>query len=110
MRSLLNALSSSLLALFLSHSKRKIRSYDSPVLRPRTLVLKETEENLTIVGDLHGQLEDLILILDSNGLPTKTQKYIFNGDFVDRGPNGVEVVTLLLIMQSVYPESVFLNR
>ncbi|CAN0374577.1 unnamed protein product, partial [Discosporangium mesarthrocarpum] len=43
------------------------------------------------VGDLHGQLGDLKHLIEINGLPSPTNKYIFNGDFVDRGPNGVEV-------------------
>ena len=50
------------------------------------------EDRLTIVGDIHGQLLDLMYILDHSGLPSSHNKYIFNGDFVDRGPCGVEVM------------------
>jgi hypothetical protein len=32
-----------------------------------------------------GQLQDLMHILDESGMPTAKQKYLFNGDFVDRG-------------------------
>lgn len=60
-------------------------------------------EKLTVVGDIHGQLPDLIHILDESGLPTKRHKYVFNGDFVDRGPMGVEVMVLLLALHTALP-------
>jgi len=63
-----------------------------------------------IVGDLHGQLDDLIHIFTLNGLPSSRNKYIFNGDFVDRGKNSCEVVLILFALKILYPESVFLNR
>ncbi len=46
------------------------------------------------VGDIHGQLADLVHLMNHNGLPSETNKYIFNGDFVDRGVQGVEVRAL----------------
>ena len=70
----------------------------------------ENRERLTIVGDIHGQLYDLIHILDESGLPSATNKYVFNGDFVDRGPSGVEVMVILMAFHAVFPESVCLNR
>lgn len=66
---------------------------------------------LTVVGDLHGQLSDLFHILDSSGIPNKDNKFIFNGDFVDRGISGIEVVcTLLTLFVAFGPEIVCLNR
>eukprot|EP00471_Norrisiella_sphaerica_P006851 CAMPEP_0184483034 /NCGR_PEP_ID=MMETSP0113_2-20130426/4646_1 /TAXON_ID=91329 /ORGANISM="Norrisiella sphaerica, Strain BC52" /LENGTH=839 /DNA_ID=CAMNT_0026863163 /DNA_START=285 /DNA_END=2804 /DNA_ORIENTATION=+ len=64
----------------------------------------------TIVGDLHGQLDDLIHIFTLNGLPSRRNMYLFNGDFVDRGKNSCEVVLTLFAFKVLYPESVFLNR
>ena len=43
-------------------------------------------------------------------MPSKANMYIFNGDFVDRGAYGVEVLTLLMALKLVYPEFVHLNR
>uniref|UniRef100_K3WX33 Serine/threonine-protein phosphatase n=1 Tax=Globisporangium ultimum (strain ATCC 200006 / CBS 805.95 / DAOM BR144) TaxID=431595 RepID=K3WX33_GLOUD len=65
---------------------------------------------LIVVGDLHGQLEDLLTILDKNGVPSQKMWYLFNGDFVDRGSHGVEVMLLLLTFKLLYPNYVFLNR
>ncbi len=65
---------------------------------------------LNIVGDLHGQLPDLIHIIEEAGMPSPTNKYVFNGDFVDRGPHGVEVSVILFAFHAVLPDCVFLNR
>ncbi|ETV99589.1 hypothetical protein H310_08242 [Aphanomyces invadans] len=65
---------------------------------------------LVIVGDLHGQYEDLMTIFDRKGVPSKTLWYLFNGDFVDRGLHGVEVICTLLAYSLLYPHFVFLNR
>eukprot|EP01061_Rhynchopus_euleeides_P045146 TRINITY_DN8009_c0_g1_i3.p1 TRINITY_DN8009_c0_g1~~TRINITY_DN8009_c0_g1_i3.p1 ORF type:complete len:740 (+),score=242.79 TRINITY_DN8009_c0_g1_i3:355-2574(+) len=43
-------------------------------------------------------------------MPSPTRYYIFNGDFVDRGPKGCEVVLLLLSLHLAYPMYVLLNR
>ena len=43
------------------------------------------DEILHVVGDIHGQLADLLHIFDEKGLPSPTNKFLFNGDFVDRG-------------------------
>lgn len=67
-------------------------------------------ERMTIVGDIHGQLSDLMYILDHSGLPSKSNKYIFNGDFVDRGPNGVEVMCVMMALYLGNPGQVCMNR
>jgi len=76
-----------------------------------TKVAVASTDRLTVVGDIHGQLPDLIHILEDSGFPSVTNKYIFNGDFVDRGPKGVEVMCLLLALFSAFPlGTVVLNR
>lgn len=45
-----------------------------------------------------------------NGLPSPENPYIFNGDFVDRGKKGLEVLLLLLACMLAFPGGVYLNR
>ena len=54
---------------------------------------------ITVVGDLHGQLEDLFSIFTINGLPCEKNHYLFNGDFVDRGTRGAEVLFALCALK-----------
>eukprot|EP00667_Euglena_gracilis_P002106 EG_transcript_2107 len=70
-----------------------------------------SHQKLIVVGDLHGQLADLLTIFIENGFPSPTgPQYLFNGDFVDRGEYGVEVATVLLVYKLLYPQTVHLNR
>ncbi|CAL9701441.1 unnamed protein product [Knipowitschia caucasica] len=67
-------------------------------------------KDITICGDLHGHLDDLLLIFYKNGLPSAETPYVFNGDFVDRGKKSIEVVVLLFAYFLLYPDYMHLNR
>jgi Ca2+-binding EF-hand superfamily protein/diadenosine tetraphosphatase ApaH/serine/threonine PP2A family protein phosphatase len=60
-------------------------------------------ERLTVCGDTHGQLQDLLSIYTINGVPSPTNRYLMNGDFVDRGEGGCEIVFLLMAFCLLYP-------
>jgi len=66
--------------------------------------------NLTVCGDVHGQYYDFINIFKINGVPSETNMYLFNGDFVDRGSFSLEVILTLFAYKWLYPESLYLTR
>jgi diadenosine tetraphosphatase ApaH/serine/threonine PP2A family protein phosphatase len=65
---------------------------------------------LTVVGDTHGQFSDLVYILNRQKMPSKTNYYLFNGDFVDRGFFGCEVFLVLAALKIANPNYFFMNR
>ncbi|XP_039608804.1 serine/threonine-protein phosphatase with EF-hands 2-like [Polypterus senegalus] len=67
-------------------------------------------KEITVCGDLHGKLDDLLLIFYKNGLPSVEKPYIFNGDYVDRGKDSIEILMILFAFLLVYPNQVHLNR
>uniref|UniRef100_A0A8B9LD22 Serine/threonine-protein phosphatase with EF-hands n=1 Tax=Astyanax mexicanus TaxID=7994 RepID=A0A8B9LD22_ASTMX len=67
-------------------------------------------KEITICGDLHGRLDDLLLIFYKNGLPSAENPYIFNGDFVDRGKKSIEIIIILFAFLLLYPDHMHLNR
>jgi serine/threonine-protein phosphatase 2B catalytic subunit len=73
---------------------------------PNLLKLKDP---VTVVGDIHGQYYDFVKMLDVGGDPENT-KYLFLGDYVDRGSFSVEVVLLVYAVKLNYPKTVFLLR
>ncbi|TKR94817.1 hypothetical protein L596_009052 [Steinernema carpocapsae] len=69
--------------------------------------LLEVSPPLVIVGDLHGQYQDLHRIFScfSEGRVRgqQLQRFLFLGDYVDRGSNGLEVIMCLMIHKLAYP-------
>ena len=71
--------------------------------------LLRLEAPLKVCGDVHGQFTDLMKFLKIGGDP-KEKKYLFMGDYVDRGRNSVCTITMLLALKCRYPTNVFLLR
>jgi len=71
--------------------------------------LLELEAPIQICGDIHGQYHDLLRMFEYCGFPPDAN-YLFLGDFVDRGKNGLECIFLLLAYKVKYPENFFLLR
>ena len=62
-----------------------------------------------VVGDIHGNIRDLIRILHLFGTPRKV-RYCFLGDYVDRGDHSVAVIALLFAYFVRYPANVTMIR
>ncbi|XP_067116777.1 serine/threonine-protein phosphatase with EF-hands 1 [Osmerus mordax] len=92
--------------LQLLHETRKFLKQMPNIIHLSTSYTRE----ITICGDLHGRLDDLLLIFYKNGLPSSETPYVFNGDFVDRGKKSVEVLVLLFSYMLLYPDHMHLNR
>jgi serine/threonine-protein phosphatase PP1 catalytic subunit len=71
--------------------------------------LLTVEAPCKIVGDIHGQYSDLLRLLDCGGYPPES-RYLFLGDYVDRGPYGLECFLLLSCYKVKFPTKVFLLR
>ncbi|XP_051532102.1 serine/threonine-protein phosphatase with EF-hands 1-like isoform X2 [Myxocyprinus asiaticus] len=92
--------------LQLLHETKKFLKQMPNVIYLLTSYAKE----ITICGDLHGSLDDLLLIFYKNGLPSAENPYIFNGDFVDRGKKSIEIIIILFAFLLLYPDHMHLNR
>ena len=66
--------------------------------------LLEIEAPIKLVGDIHGQFHDLLSLFDMLGGGPPNNKFLMIGDFVDRGKNSVEVISLLLAYKIKYPD------
>ena len=70
----------------------------------------DKDHTLYVCGDTHGQLQDVLCILDTHDLPSATNAYLFNGDIADRGDHATEIFLLLLSFMLADPTCLYVNR
>ncbi|KAF1758694.1 hypothetical protein GCK72_015154 [Caenorhabditis remanei] len=81
-------------------------------------ILARINPPVLVVGDIHGQYYDLIRILntftDDTGKTKKVgffhNRFVFLGDYVDRGQNSVATIALLFALKLHYPQQYVLLR
>jgi protein phosphatase len=71
--------------------------------------LLELDGSFVIVGDLHGHILDLFRIFKIFQSP-QNFRYLFLGDFVDRGEFSFETIIFIFLLKYLYPTSVYILR
>ncbi|KAF1758420.1 hypothetical protein GCK72_014878 [Caenorhabditis remanei] len=100
---------------------------DKDVINSKVLALATISPPVLVVGDIHGQYADLMRIL--NTCPNKpaekkderpapnnkrggffNNRFVFLGDYVDRGSHSVECISLMFALKVHYPRQYVLLR
>ncbi|EMD49709.1 serine/threonine protein phosphatase catalytic subunit gamma, putative [Entamoeba histolytica KU27] len=69
----------------------------------------EVDAPAIIVGDIHGQFYDMLNFMDLLGSP-EDNKFVFLGDYVDRGDFSTEVVFYLFALKICYSNNIKMLR
>lgn len=72
-------------------------------------MLVEVTAPVKVCGDIHGQYYDMLRLFEYGGMPPESS-YLFLGDYVDRGRQGIETICLLFALKIKYPSRVFILR
>uniref|UniRef100_A0A0R3RQF3 Serine/threonine-protein phosphatase n=1 Tax=Elaeophora elaphi TaxID=1147741 RepID=A0A0R3RQF3_9BILA len=78
------------------------------VFRMESILLR-IDPPIYILGDIHGQFPDLVKIISKIGTPPR-KRYLFMGDYVDRGRWSLETVSLLMAYKVRYPKHLYMLR
>jgi len=86
--------------------------YTKAVLRKESKLL-ELKGPLHVFGDIHGNLEDLFFFREKlwpTGMELTAGKFLFLGDYVDRGMQGLEVLTYLFASKVCTTRKLYMLR
>lgn len=96
------------LPIFEENQILKLLADVKEILKIQPPLIKRTP-GIIIVGDLHGNLLNLLQIFATHGLPP-LQKYIFLGNYVNFGQFSLEVVIFLFTLLYMFPSFITLLR
>ncbi len=104
----------SLIMLVKDAEEKLFTTCDSLKYRPPGAVEILDYETLYAIGDLHGDYATLVEFLINENIlgriETENLKIIFLGDYVDRGPQQLEVLASVLRLKTMYPDKVIVLR
>ena len=86
----------------------QIISIFTNIVKSENNIVKIQDPVIT-VGDIHGQYYDLLKLIEKGGDPTKT-KYVFLGDYVDRGSFSIECVLYLMSLKINFKSTIYMLR
>ncbi|KAF8386830.1 hypothetical protein PRIPAC_75972, partial [Pristionchus pacificus] len=99
---------------FLPYDVAYLTSLVIPILESEPMLITDVPMGITVVGDLHGQLHDLHRVFAAEERDGKkgweNMKYLFLGDYVDRGRQSLEILMCLFSLKCLYPDRIFLLR
>ena len=72
-------------------------------------MLVQVKAPVKVCGDIHGQYYDMLRLFEYGKMPPESS-YLFLGDYVDRGRQGIETICLLFALKIKYPGQVTILR
>ena len=107
-----------------SHQWEKVKGLDAALLTDLAAAagaimaaeptLLRLEPPVYVIGDLHGNFKDFSYFAKAFGLWSSAEfipvKFLFLGDYVDRGLHSIETLAFVLALKIRFPEKVFLLR
>ena len=76
----------------------------------------EIEAPCRVFGDIRGHLREMLTLFKTFGSPNhytgdvELSTYVFNGNFIDNGPQSLEIICLMFSLKILYPKNVILIR
>jgi len=71
-------------------------------------VIQDLPARLIAIGDIHGELDQLNRLINSIA-PTDSDRFVFLGDYIDRGKNSKGVIDRLINFQAEFPDTIFIR-